>query len=113
MPTVAHAARNSSRDMSIGPVGVGVIMPYHSIRTAPGLRPLRRPESLSLGEELSAIHSSTSRTSSLAIAGLSTISFISASSTKIEAALGSTAKLLGVGVGTAVVVGRSAAVQAA
>src|ERR1700757_5454719 len=102
MPTVAHSARISSLDLKRGPSAVGFIMRYHSSQTAPGMRPLRGQKTLPYGEELSPIHSSTSRTSSLAMEGLSTISFISASSTKIDAASGSTVKLLGVGVGTAV-----------
>src|SRR5258708_39178972 len=70
MPTVAHSARISSLDLKRGPSDVGFIMRYHSSQTAPGMRPLRGQKSLPYGEELSPIHSSTSRTSRKAMLGL-------------------------------------------
>ena len=45
-PTVAHSARISSRDLNIGPLGLGFIIRYHSSQTAPGMRPLRGQKSL-------------------------------------------------------------------
>jgi hypothetical protein len=45
-PTVAHSARISSRDLNIGPLGLGFIIRYHSSQTAPGIRPLRGQKSL-------------------------------------------------------------------
>src|SRR6516165_11214073 len=112
MPTVAHSARISSRDLNMGPFGVGFIMRYHSIQTAPGMRPLRGQKSLPYGEDDSAIHSSTSRVSSLTMLGSATAAFMFARSTKMPAALGSIAKLSRSGVDIAVEVSRPAAVQA-
>src|SRR3981189_382632 len=70
MPTVAHSAKISSLDLKRGPSAVGFIIRYHSSQTAPGMRPLRGQKSFPYGEELSPIHSSTSRTSSSAMPGL-------------------------------------------
>src|SRR6516164_10860176 len=112
MPTVAHSARISSRDLNMGPFGVGFIMRYHSIQTAPGMRPLRGQKSLPYGEDDSAIHSSTSRVSSLTTLGSATAAFILCRSTNMPAALGSTGKVLRSGVGTSVDVARLAAVHA-
>src|SRR3979409_1364635 len=113
MPTVAHSARISSRDLNIGPAGVGFIMRYHSIQTAPGMRPLRGQKSLPYGEDESAIHSSTSRVSSLTRFGSATAAFMPCKSTRLPDALGSSGNSATARVGTAVVVGRLAAIQAA
>src|SRR6476646_9719771 len=112
MPTVAHSARISSLDLKRGPSGVGFIMRYHSSQTAPGMRPLRGQKSLPYGEELSPIHSSTSRTSSSATPGLPTAASIVLASIRISPASGTIENDAFAGDGTSVVVGRPAAVQA-
>src|SRR3984885_6731458 len=112
MPTVAHSARISFLDLKRGPSAVGFIMRYHSSQTAPGMRPLRGQKSFPYGEELSPIHSSTSRTSSRATPGLPTAASTVLASIRILAASGTIAKKAGVGEGTAVVTGRPLADQA-
>src|SRR6266851_343906 len=92
MPTVAHSARISSLDLKRGPSDVGFIMRYHSSQTAPGMRPLRGQKSLPYGEELSPIHSSTSRTSSNAMPGLSSAASIVLASIRMSPASGTMEK---------------------
>src|SRR5215831_10725811 len=113
MPTLAHSARISSCDLNIGPVGVGFIIRYHSIHTAPGMRPFRGQKSLPQGEELSAILSSTSRVSSLTMLGSATTVFMVCKSTRMLAALGLIGKVACGGAATSVVMGKPAAVHAA
>src|SRR5260370_41588660 len=102
MPTVAHSARTSSLDLKRGPSDVGFIMRYHSSQTAPGIRPLRGQKSLPYGEELSPIHSSTSRTSSNAMLGLPSAASMVSASMRISLASGAIANEAGAGSGTAV-----------
>src|SRR5260370_30811554 len=103
MPIVAHSARISSLDLKRGPSDVGFIMRYPSSQTAPGIRPLRGQKSLPYGEELSPIHSSTSRTSSNAMLGLPSAASMVSASMRISLASGTIANEAGAGSGTAVV----------
>src|SRR5579863_4023642 len=112
MPTVAHSARISSFDLKRGPSAVGFIMRYHSSHTAPGIRPLRGQKSFPYGDELSPIHSSTSRTSSSATPGLPTAASMVLASIRISPACGTIENEAGFGAGTAVVVGNPLATQA-
>src|ERR1700730_9034843 len=112
MPTVAHSARISLFDLKRGPSAVGFIMRYHSSQTAPGMRPLRGQKSLPYGDELSPIHSSTSRTSSSAMPGLSSAASIVLASIRMAPASGMTENDAFTGDGTSFVVGRPAAAQA-
>src|ERR1700759_113205 len=112
MPTVAHSARISSFDLKRGPSEVGLILRYHSSQTAPGMRPLRGQKSLPYGDELSPIHSSTSRTSRIAIAGLPTAASIALASIRIEPASGTIANDAFAGDGTSIVTGWPAAAHA-
>src|SRR5882672_2572403 len=112
MPTVAHSARISFLDLKRGPSAVGFIMRYHSSQTAPGMRPLRGQKSFPYGEELSPIHSSTSRTSSSAMLGLPSAASMVLASIRMSPASGTIEKEAFAGDGTSVVVGRLAATQA-
>src|ERR1700716_1428971 len=105
MPTVAHSARISSLDLKRCPSAVGFIMRYHSSQTAPGMRPLRGQKSLPYGEELSPIHSSTSRTSSKATPGLPTAASMVFASIRMSAASGTMANDAGAGFGASDVTG--------
>src|SRR5712675_2673404 len=111
MPTVAHSARISSLDLKRGPSDVGFIMRYHSSQTAPGIRPLRGQKSLPYGEELSPIHSSTSRTSSKATPGLPTAASMVLASIRMSAASATIENEAGAGVAAAVVTGNPFATQ--
>src|SRR5882724_13550587 len=112
MPTVAHSARISSLDLKRGPSDVGFIIRYHSSQTAPGIRPLRGQKSLPYGEELSPIHSSTSRTSSSAMLGLPSAASMVFASIRISAASGTMSNDAGAGAGTSDVTGMPFAAQA-
>src|SRR6516225_4836973 len=112
MPTVAHSARISSLDLKRGPSPVGFIMRYHSSQTAPGMRPLRGQKSLPYGDELSPIHSSTSRTSRMAMVGLPTAASIALASIRMLPASGTIANDAFVGDATSDVTGWPAATQA-
>src|SRR3954453_13033895 len=112
MPTVAHSARISSLDLKRGPSGVGFIMRYHSSQTAPGIRPLRGQKSLPYGEELSPIHSSTSRTSSNAMLGLPSAASMVLASIRMSPASGTIENDDFTGDGTSLVTASPSATQA-
>src|SRR6201989_3690383 len=109
MPTVAHSARISSLDLKRGPSPVGFIMRYHSSQTAPGMRPLRGQKSFPYGDELSPIHSSTSRTSRMAMPGLPSAASMVLASIRMSPASGTMENDAFTGLGTSDVTGRPAA----
>src|SRR3981189_1433334 len=112
MPPEAHFAHSAYLDLKRGPSAVGFIIRYHSSQTAPGMRPLRGPKSFPYGEELSPIHSSTSRTSSSAMPGLPSAASMVLASIRISPASGTIENDAFAGVGTSLVTGKPAAAQA-
>src|SRR5215813_12603677 len=112
MPTVGHSARISSFDLKRGPSPVGFIIRYHSSQTAPGMRPLRGQKSFPYGDELSPIHSSTSRTSRMAMPGLPSAASMVLASIRILPASGKIANDALTGLGTSFAVGKPASDQA-